>query len=144
MIFTWSDELATGNRIIDAEHKQLFVAIDALNKACTDGFGDDGVDRALNFLINYTRTHFAHEERMQYNSRYPNREEHTRWHRECFENCLTAAEKIKTCDNVTALTIINLLIASLVTHIKSEDVLLAEHVKQFAKNHPNMNMRGIF
>lgn len=144
MIYAWTDDLTTGNRIIDAEHKQLFLAVESLHKACSDGLSEGTIERTMSFMINYMRTHFAHEERMQYNSRYPNREEHTRWHREYYENCLTASTKLKTSDELTSLTILNLLIASLVTHIKTEDARLADHVKDFAKAHPNMNMRGIF
>ena len=37
MSFAWSPELATGNTVIDNQHKELFAAADALFSACQIG-----------------------------------------------------------------------------------------------------------
>ena len=80
MAFSFTKDLETGNVQIDAEHKQLIAAVNALLEACQQGKGRAQLESAINFLADYTKTHFAHEERLQQSCRYPQYEAHKKWH----------------------------------------------------------------
>ena len=44
MAFKWTDDLATGNAIIDGEHQKLIKAADDLVEACSQGKGRQVID----------------------------------------------------------------------------------------------------
>ncbi|RME81738.1 MAG: hemerythrin [Zetaproteobacteria bacterium] len=63
MTVQWTEEYATGDPEIDAQHKQLFQYIADLEKHIADqDVSDKYLKRFLDFLGLYTRTHFCYEE----------------------------------------------------------------------------------
>ena len=64
VVMTWvgSKDLETGNEEIDREHRQLLSAVNRLLEACAAGRGQEELNRIVDFLVQYTQTHFAHEE----------------------------------------------------------------------------------
>ncbi len=62
MAIEWTDDLKTGDFVIDSEHKRLLKAANELVEACSKGKGRDELVRATDFLSYYTKTHFSHEE----------------------------------------------------------------------------------
>ena len=61
----------TGNSLIDAEHKQLFDAINDLMDACAQGVGREKIMSTTQFLNSYVNKHFGDEEKLQVQSKYP-------------------------------------------------------------------------
>ena len=59
----WTPDLATGNAVVDGEHKQLIALINELELA---GSGPDGsaVPDALDELTDYVFVHFQMEEKL--------------------------------------------------------------------------------
>ena len=64
MRYELTQELLTGNALIDTEHKQLFDAINALMDACAQGAGRARIEQTVNFLNSYVNKHFSDEERL--------------------------------------------------------------------------------
>ena len=60
MAFTWTKDLETGNAQIDREHQELIRALNDLFAACSVGNGRSELSRTLDFLEQYTKTHFQH------------------------------------------------------------------------------------
>jgi hemerythrin len=80
MSFAWSPELATGYTLIDAQHKQLFAAADALFNACQIGKERQEVEKTMKFLLEYTIKHFTDEEALQKKYDYPDYPAHKQTH----------------------------------------------------------------
>ena len=76
MAYQFTKDLETGNSVIDAEHKQLIDAVNALLDACAKGQGRTQLSTTANFLLNYTKKHFADEEAIQMKNRYPDYTRH--------------------------------------------------------------------
>lgn len=80
MAIEWNEKLATGNSVIDNQHKELFARFDSLLTACNERKGKDEVYNLLQFLDDYVKSHFALEERLQQESNYPHYGEHKAQH----------------------------------------------------------------
>ena len=63
-LMTWNERYATGVTSIDTQHRKLIDMLNALQEAMLAGKGNDAVGRILDGLVQYTMSHFAHEERM--------------------------------------------------------------------------------
>jgi hemerythrin-like metal-binding protein len=70
-LFTWSDSYSVNSPEIDTQHKKLFDLINNLHDAMIRGKGKEVVGQILDGLIDYTRVHFADEEKMLEAINYP-------------------------------------------------------------------------
>ena len=118
--------------MIDEQHEQLFGHINNLLRACGEGKGRVELGRVVQFLIDYTEEHFSAEERLQDKYKYPDRENHKRYH-EVFEHALRemADELEREGATVTLVGKINKSVGDwLVNHVKKQDVRVAAHIAQ--------------
>jgi len=58
----WSDELSTGNKAIDVQHKYLIDIINELGRAIETKTAETTIKKVLNLLQHYTEWHFGREE----------------------------------------------------------------------------------
>lgn len=79
-IFQWKDEYNVGNAEIDTQHKRLFQLAGELHAAMTAGKGNKALGDTLNSLIEYTKHHFACEEKLMQKFQYPEYAEHKALH----------------------------------------------------------------
>lgn len=130
MAFLWTNDLATGNVQIDTEHKKLIEAINSLLTACSTGQGRQQLEPVVNFLAEYTKTHFAHEEVLQAQSNYPDRVNHKQYHTAFVKvvDDLGARLKKEGPSIVLVGEINQRLCDWLLNHIKREDVKVAQHI----------------
>ncbi len=131
MTYQVTNDLLTGNITIDNEHRQLFQAINALLEACAHGKGRNQLAQTMTFLQSYIAQHFAHEEQLQAQTKYPDAVRHKQLHdgykRVVHEIC---QELERTGPTVTLVGKVNANVGGwLVTHIKREDVKVAAHIK---------------
>ncbi len=131
MAYQFTKDLETGNISIDVQHKELITAINNLLDACGQGKGRTQIVETARFLENYTIKHFADEEKLQIQSKYPDYTNHKQLH-ESFKK--TVAQVIKKLEaqgpTVVLVGEINSILAGwLINHIKREDKKLAEHIK---------------
>ena len=80
MKYELTSDLMTGNSLIDAEHKQLFDAINDLMDACAQGVGREKIMSTTQFLNSYVNKHFGDEEKLQVQSKYPGYAAHKQFH----------------------------------------------------------------
>ena len=72
--------LATGNELIDGQHKELIEKINKLVECCEKGGGKLEAIKMLDYLSDYTEFHFGAEEKLQEEASYPGLEEHKKQH----------------------------------------------------------------
>ncbi|MGA8540154.1 MAG: bacteriohemerythrin [Terriglobales bacterium] len=70
-VFQWNDRYSVKVQALDNQHKQLFEIINELFAAMRCGHGKDVVADVLQRLVNYTVKHFAAEEKLMDDNKYP-------------------------------------------------------------------------
>jgi hemerythrin len=79
-LFAWNEKYSVNIREIDDQHKKLIGLVGRLNDAMREGKGKQTLDDVLRNLIQYTKTHFAAEERLMKTHGYPDFESHRAKH----------------------------------------------------------------
>ncbi|MGI5962405.1 MAG: bacteriohemerythrin [Lawsonibacter sp.] len=131
MRYELTQDLVTGNALIDSEHKQLFAAINTLLDACAQGKGRDKLVETTQFLNSYVNKHFGDEEKLQQSSRYPGYSSHKIFHDGYRRQLLQATEELMAeGPSVKALGRLNQMVGVLISHIRTEDRKLAKHVQE--------------
>jgi hemerythrin len=75
----WNDSFAIGVPTIDAQHRELFARVAAFEASLERG-DPQATARTFGFLREYALVHFAHEERLMREARYPREQEHRESH----------------------------------------------------------------
>ena len=70
-MFEWRQEFCVGIGSIDGQHQNLFRIARELSDAMMAGQGRQTLARTLDRLVQYTSVHFAHEERLMQDHKYP-------------------------------------------------------------------------
>ncbi|MDR2546038.1 MAG: bacteriohemerythrin [Lachnospiraceae bacterium] len=131
MAYVWTEDLATGNTMIDTQHKQLIKMVNDLLEACKSGQERTKLTTTMQFLVDYTVKHFADEEKLQQQSNYPDFANHKKLHEAFKVTVLDLNKQLKAEGATNALVAkLNTSIGGwLVTHIQREDKKVAAHIK---------------
>lgn len=78
--FEWDAKYSVDIGEIDREHQQLFAIFGELYQAMQDGHGQEVIGPVLARVSDYTRYHFAHEERLFDEHRYADHAAHRAEH----------------------------------------------------------------
>lgn len=135
MAYAWNKKLETGNATIDSQHKELITAINELLDACSVGKGRAKIKETSDFLLDYTKRHFADEEKLQIQSRYPDYKNHKNYHEGFVKVVNQIVDQLET-EGPTLVMVgkINSAIAGwLINHISTEDVKVADHLRNTSK-----------
>ena len=81
-VITFDDNLITGNKTIDEQHKELIDRIQQFVSACESEDARVKAIKMLDYLDEYTEFHFKEEEKLQKDVDYPGLEEHIKKHEE--------------------------------------------------------------
>lgn len=120
--YEFTKELETGNATIDQEHRELIAAVNKLLDACTAGTALDQMKETVKFLNDYVNRHFAHEEQLQQQSKYPGYAAHKAFH-DKFKRTLVEITGAfpATGASIGELAKLNGHISLLISHIRTED-----------------------
>ena len=131
MTFSVTNDLITGNDMIDSQHRQLFKAINDFQDSCSSGQGKERVDATMRFLVDYTAKHFGDEERLQQQSNYPDQVNHKKLHQEfkSLVNDLSMQSKQEATSFMVLTKLSNSLGNWFINHIMREDKKVAAHVR---------------
>ena len=83
--YVLTQDLVTGNELIDNEHKELIDRVNKLVESCENGKEKVTAVKTLDFLMDYTEFHFSDEEKLQQEVGYDKLEQHKGQH-EDFKN----------------------------------------------------------
>jgi hemerythrin len=139
-INTWENGLVwltiyeTGYADIDNQNKKLFRLVNDLIESCKQKDNKVRIEETLLFLADYTKKHFANEERIAVLYRYPLRDEHKKMHESFTKTVVDFIEKYeKDNDSKALFSVVNkVAVHWLVMHIQYEDLKIAEHIKKYA------------
>ncbi len=76
----FSENLVTGNELIDSQHKELIDRINKLLDSCEADNGKVTAVNTLDYLADYTEFHFSAEEKLQQEIGYPDYDKHKSVH----------------------------------------------------------------
>lgn len=115
----WSDNLNTGIRVIDDQHKKILNYINKLHEV--NAHPDQKVVRlVLEQLVDYTDIHFKFEESLMADARYPHLIAHQKVHALFIRRILDYRSRFEAGEDVTEL-LLSTLRTWLISHIRSED-----------------------
>jgi hemerythrin-like metal-binding protein len=80
IMFPWDDKYKTNHQTIDSEHRRLIDLMNELAEAMVAAKGRFICESVLNELVNYTKTHFANEERLMTIHNYAMTSQHKAMH----------------------------------------------------------------
>lgn len=131
MAYEWDESLETGYKMIDNQHKQLIMALNALIDACQGGKGNEEVMNTMEFLTAYTVKHFADEEKLQVQFDYPYYLNHKRYHEEFKITVRDLTDELlrEGPSEIVVNKISGIIGNWLVNHIKGDDFKLAAYIK---------------
>ncbi len=127
----WSPTLSIGVAQIDAQHKTLVEQADKLFEASKNNQGKERVGELLNFLEDYTKKHFADEEKYMLSIGYPGYNEQKTAHTE-FVRQLVKLRADYSASGGNLLVILNanqLVVQWLTQHISSMDRKIGQFKK---------------
>lgn len=134
MMYEMKPEYYTGIEMIDQEHARLFELAQETHDLLYNDFLQDKSDSLLHLiseLINYTRTHFSHEEEYQKSIGYAELKQHAAQHRAFEERLmavdLDALENDFERQNDAVESLLNFLVTWLVNHILEVDMKYVEN-----------------
>ncbi|MCP4727777.1 MAG: hypothetical protein GY863_22245 [bacterium] len=82
MDIKWSDDFRTGIHILDSQTRNFITRLSKLTKAVDNGRGKIEVDHLIEFLEEYTDSHFKLEEKLMRKLHYPEAAFHYQEHNE--------------------------------------------------------------
>ncbi len=131
-LIVWSKSYSVGVSQMDKEHQRLIDIINNLYTAMRSGRSKDAIGTILDELVEYTRTHFAHEERLMKESNYAGFDEQKRAHEALIAQVVEIQGKYRV---GTALG------QEVMSFLKD---WLIKHIQGMDKNYgPVMNKKGI-
>ncbi|MDR2102840.1 MAG: bacteriohemerythrin [Treponema sp.] len=135
ILVEWDDRYAIGIPLIDEQHKKLVDMTNDLYKGCLKGDAEarDYFMKAVHGTVDYVKYHFAAEEKILENIKYPDIVEHKREHegfvKKLFEDVKSFEEGKKFVPNLFVRYLKDWILA----HIAVEDKKYAEYIFSLKK-----------
>lgn len=127
-LIVWKDELCVHNETIDREHRHLFAIINDLYRIVVGGNDAAAVTAAFNAMLDYTKTHLAHEEDLMSSISYPEIAKHKKQHQGLIKRLVTLHEEYLDGRQEAGTDLMNLLGSWWVTHTMTFDTQLADFI----------------
>ncbi|MCX6625449.1 MAG: bacteriohemerythrin [Acidobacteria bacterium] len=126
--FIWRPSYSVGDPDIDAQHQQLIRMIDTLHGSMVSKRGDDSLAGLLAELIEYTHTHFLHEERLMIQTGYPSALSHRNEHDRLRKAVMDFQKDLEAGKAMISVRLMSFLKNWLIGHIQSSDRELGRHL----------------
>ena len=125
----WKDYYSVNDPSLDAEHKQIIACINELYEAMQGTTDSSTTKQVLDRLVQYTRTHFEHEEKILRDVDFPDFEAHKALHDNMRRRTLSLRTHLTL---VTARDVLVFLKDWWLEHIQGEDKKYATYVAALA------------
>lgn len=130
VLVEWTEDLASGVRILDGQHKLLADLLAKLSSAVNENAGSATLAAALTDLIDGTKKHFALEERLMVAVSYTGYARHKQEHDTLIERVLSAQSQV-----TDGLATINTALVAffrewLTQHIREADARLGSYLRR--------------
>lgn len=126
MLLKWTEDLSVGHETIDKEHQKWVALLNDFYQSLMDGKSKEKLTDLVIGMLDYTKYHFANEERYMKSIDYPDFDAHKEKH-DFYVNKITEFyHKIKNDKMILSLEVTNFLKTWLVNHIKGTDMEYAK------------------
>lgn len=131
----WTEDLRVGNKEIDNQHKELFVRIDKLVQAMSQGLGKYELTGVVDFLSDYVATHFRAEEAIMKNAGYPELGTHMATHRTYERDIakIRAAVEANGASSALVIDVHKRVVDWLINHIGNSDKAFGKYLSSVNK-----------
>lgn len=126
--FMWTEQLNIGIEVIDQQHRRIVEYINQLDEARSSGHSREEIDAVINQLVDYTLSHFAFEESMQEEAKYPFLKAHKKVHDLFVQRVSEYQARFNKGEDVSK-ALSSLLVTWLFNHIKRDDADYVQSVK---------------
>ena len=127
-MFQWKPEYSVDHSEIDGQHKRLFQLADELGTAMARGKGNAAMSTILASLIDYTKRHFATEERLMQTHRYPEYAAHKKQHDDLTQKVVDLQHSFAAGRTSMTIEVLQFLKDWLVNHIGKSDQKIAAYL----------------
>ncbi len=131
---TWNDCYSVGDRLLDAQHREIIQTIDRLYLPMQGATPGLAAERILDSLIRCTRAHFDHEEARQKEIVFAHAESHKALHDAMLQRMLDLRARLTS---LPACDVLEFLRNWWLSHIQDEDrkyVVYLERVRVWDSN----------
>ncbi|PWU09982.1 MAG: hemerythrin [Terriglobia bacterium] len=128
-MFEWKDCYRVQINSIDGQHQNLFRLAANLHAALQAGQSQAIMTQLLDRLLQYTQVHFAQEERLMQNAKYPEFAAHKAQHEEFIAEVVRLQKEFKDGRMAISLTMLQFLKRWLAKHIMQSDQKYAPYLK---------------
>jgi len=130
MRFEWNDSYSVHDKDIDKHHQRLFEILNRLSISLDDKNTKDTVYHIIDDLFDYATYHFAYEEEIMEQVRYPQLEAHKKAHL-LFTSKLkeVANDYLVNYESLESFEIYEMLVQWLKVHILDMDQTLTDYLK---------------
>ncbi len=125
----WSTDLNTGIDVIDKQHQRIVEYINELDDARTSGHKMTEVGNVIDEMVDYTISHFAFEESMQEDAKYPFLKAHKKVHELFVSKVANLQHRFSLGEDVSE-ELHKMLFTWLYNHIKRDDADYVEYVNK--------------
>ena len=133
-LMVWTEKLSVGVGVLDDDHKRLVGMVNELYDAMQAGHGRESLGPILDRLVQYTKVHFAREEKFFAQTSYAASEAHKGEHEALTRQVIAVQQKFHSGATATlSLDVMQFLKNWLVNHIQGSD----------QKYRPHLNANGI-
>lgn len=120
--FIWTDDLNTGDEIVDFQHKKLFGYLNILIMAANNKQTQPAtIKNTIDALVEYTIIHFEDEEIVLENLGYPGLPQHQNWHKDFAIKILNLQKRYNSGEDIIV-ELVTLIKTWFVAHVKEEDM----------------------
>jgi hemerythrin len=125
----WTEKLSVGVAVLDEDHKKLVGMVNELYDAMQAGHGKEKLGPILNQLVQYTRMHFAREEKFFSETGYADSAAHKQQHEALTRQVLEVQKKYAGGEVATlSVEVMHFLRDWLVKHIQGSDQSYRAHL----------------
>lgn len=127
----WSPKYTVHHPVLDEHHHTLFKLVDQLSEAILEKKENEIIGEVLNSLVDYTKMHFAAEERLMQQVGYPGLLQHQEAHGKLVAQVQELQRRFQKGDSAVTAEITQFLMTDwLVRHILGMDELYAPYFKK--------------
>jgi len=132
-IVQWNSAMSVQVTEMDKQHQKLFVLINDLHDAMSKGKGKEVIGKTVDGLLNYTKTHFAEEEKLFEKFNYPEADTQKKMHKKFIDKVVEFKQQAESGKMGLSISISDFMSDWLKSHIQIED----------KKYGPFMNKQGV-
>jgi hemerythrin len=128
-MFDWKQQYSVGIDSIDRQHQNLFAIGRELSSAMSSGQGKAAIGRILDRLIQYTKTHFEHEEGLMRQNGFPDYIKHKKSHDDLTARVVKFRYEYQAGEVGISIDVLEFIRNWLEKHIQHEDLAYAPYLK---------------